>query len=288
MSEDLDESLAYKALVEDTFNKRSEQYDNNDTLHPPLCQHLVQLAQISAGDSVLDVATGTGTAAFAAADCAGPNGWVMGIDLSDAMLDKARAKLKALDSGRQSVLEFLCRDAEFAEFPANTFSSVLCSNGMAYLGDVRSAVARIHRWLRPGGTFAFNNPQAPMFPLSGIIADICQTRFGVEVPDPAATLGAPERIRTVLTAAMYCDIEVTQTQEHDVRCDMCPEEYAERIFRVTETFPSAPLAQLTSDQVAELKALYMPPAMEMAKAYRHGNDIHAPYTMLWGIAKKQE
>lgn len=57
------------------------------------------LALCCAGDSVLDVATGTGTAAFAAADCAGPNGWVMGIDLSDAMLDKVQSHTPAARAG---------------------------------------------------------------------------------------------------------------------------------------------------------------------------------------------
>ena len=76
----------YKDRVKNFWQGRGEGYDVNNNFHPPLCVYLVHLAGISPGSAVLDVATGTGSVAFAAADVVGPSGRVLGVDITDAML----------------------------------------------------------------------------------------------------------------------------------------------------------------------------------------------------------
>ena len=79
-----DAGAAYKERVRDMWRRRGPGYDVNNTLQPPLCQKLVQLANITAGATVLDVCTGTGTVALEAAEKAGSGGRVLGIDISEA------------------------------------------------------------------------------------------------------------------------------------------------------------------------------------------------------------
>lgn len=70
--------------------QRATTYDANNSFHPPLCEQLVALADIAPGSSILDVCCGTGTVAFAAAAAAGPTGRVVGVDISEAMLEQVK------------------------------------------------------------------------------------------------------------------------------------------------------------------------------------------------------
>lgn len=81
----------YKNRVRDMWRQRGATYDVNNSFHPPLCQRLVDLAGVQPGASVLDVCCGTGTVAFAVAAAAGPIGRVVGVDISEAMLEQVCA-----------------------------------------------------------------------------------------------------------------------------------------------------------------------------------------------------
>ena len=86
-----DAGAAYKDRVRDMWRRRGPGYDVGNALHPPLCRKLVQLAQVPPGATVLDVCCGTGNVAFDVAMQAGPDGKVLGIDISEAMLEQVRS-----------------------------------------------------------------------------------------------------------------------------------------------------------------------------------------------------
>src|SRR6185295_11910037 len=79
-----------------------------------LALHLTRLAQVAAGDRVLDVGTGGGVVALAAADAAGPSGRVVGVDISEAML--ARARERAAARGLAERITLRTMDAEALAF----------------------------------------------------------------------------------------------------------------------------------------------------------------------------
>ena len=89
----------YKQRVAQQFDRRAPRYDCDNSYHPPLAARLVQLAALQAGESVLDVATGTGLVALQAAQEVGPTGSVLAIDLSPAMIALVGAQQCA--GGRQ-------------------------------------------------------------------------------------------------------------------------------------------------------------------------------------------
>jgi protein-L-isoaspartate(D-aspartate) O-methyltransferase len=83
----------YKQEVIDFFNSRTS-YDNDYTIRRTL--PLLELAQLQKGQKVLDLATGTGIIAIAAAQIVGSEGKVIGVDFSSGMLEQARRKIEEL------------------------------------------------------------------------------------------------------------------------------------------------------------------------------------------------
>jgi arsenite methyltransferase len=105
-------------------------------------------AVIRIGDTVLDIGSGSGTDAFIAAELVGPGGRVIGLDLTEAMLDKLRANAAAAGVAN---LELLAGNAESIPLP-DASVDVVSSNGVLNLvPDKPRAIQEIARVLRPGG-----------------------------------------------------------------------------------------------------------------------------------------
>jgi arsenite methyltransferase len=106
------------------------------------------LGEIVAGERVVDCGSGSGTDALIAGRLVGPTGWVVGVDMTPEMLNKARAN--AADAGLPGV-EF--REGVLERLPVETgWADVVISNGVLNLvPDKAAALAEMHRVLRPGG-----------------------------------------------------------------------------------------------------------------------------------------
>ncbi len=109
---------------------------------------LLTCASLARGERVLDVACGTGLVRFDAARAVGKAGRVVGVDLSDRMLDAARHRAQ---SERTSNVDFARMDAESLALPDASFDVTLCALGLMYLPDPARAVREMRRVLRPGG-----------------------------------------------------------------------------------------------------------------------------------------
>lgn len=77
---------AYKGRVKDKFEKRASTYDESNEFYPRVVQMLLKYSPLRHGDSVLDVATGTGFVAFEALEVVGSSGSVVGVNISNAMV----------------------------------------------------------------------------------------------------------------------------------------------------------------------------------------------------------
>lgn len=111
---------------------------------------------IEATDRVLDVGCGTGKSSRDAARRA-HDGAVLGVDLSERMLDDARRR--SAEEGLTNV-EFLHADAQVHPFEPGSFDVAISVFGAMFFADPPAAFANIRRSLRPGGRIAFLSWQA--------------------------------------------------------------------------------------------------------------------------------
>lgn len=159
----------------------------------PIAELLAEEAGLRAGDSVLDVACGSGNAALAAArrGCR-----VTGLDYVPELLGKARDRARA-EGLTVAPVE---GDAESLPFEQASFDRVLSVVGVMFAPDQERAAAELLRVCRPGGTIAL----ASWTP-EGFIGDLFRL-VGTYAPPPAgvrspALWGSDEHVRRLLSDA---------------------------------------------------------------------------------------
>ena len=97
------------------------------------------------GDTVLEVACGTGLVALKVAKRVSK---VYGIDISEPMIDEAKKKAK--ETGIQNV-EFSVKDAYALSFDNNMFDTVICNNALHNMKEPEKTLSEIKRMLKTGG-----------------------------------------------------------------------------------------------------------------------------------------
>jgi ubiquinone/menaquinone biosynthesis C-methylase UbiE len=117
-------------------------------LTAPVTARMLDLADLAAGTRVLDVGTGTGDTAISAARRVGPDGFVLGIDVADGMLQLAREKAARETNVN---LEFRQRDAEMFDELPRTFDVALARWSVMYMADPERALQQTCRALKPTG-----------------------------------------------------------------------------------------------------------------------------------------
>lgn len=116
-----------------------------------ITERMLRLAAPRAGQRVLDLACGVGNPAFDLARLVGPEGRVLGLDLSGPMV--AEARTLAAELGAANV-EFRTIPGEHElGVPAGGFDVATCRAGLQYMPDRRGAVRAVLAALRPGGRF---------------------------------------------------------------------------------------------------------------------------------------
>ena len=138
--------------VRGVFDSVAPKYDvMNDLmsmgLHRAWKAYTVMVANLHAGDRVLDIAGGTGDLALAFSKQVGSTGLVVHTDINEAMLSTGRNRL--LDAG--VVLPTLVCDAEKLPFPDNYFDVVSVAFGLRNMTHKELAIQEMHRVLKPGG-----------------------------------------------------------------------------------------------------------------------------------------
>lgn len=106
----------------------------------------IAAAELASGMAAIDVATGTGKVAEGLADVVGPFGRVLGVDLSPAMIARARGAYHD-----RVELEFVVANALDLPAADGSFDAATIAFGMRNLPDYRRGFAEMRRVVRPGG-----------------------------------------------------------------------------------------------------------------------------------------
>ena len=106
------------------------------------------MGRLAAGERVLDLGSGAGTDSLVAAQMVGPDGHVTGIDMTAAMIAKARAA--ATEMGIANV-EFVESEAEQLPFADGSFDVVVSNGVIDLIPDKDAVFAELYRVLAPGG-----------------------------------------------------------------------------------------------------------------------------------------
>lgn len=205
----------HKQQVARVYNLASPGYDKPALqFFPRTAGRLVELARIQGGDHVLDVGTGTGVAAFAAAGKVGASGQVVGVDIGADILDQARRKL---DAATYPSISFALGDMEHLEFSDESFDVVLSASSLFFLPDMPSGLREWKRVLKPGGCLAVSGyGEAAFRPMSDLFEARIRS-YGVKLASPTRPfswqrLTEPELCLSLFRNTGLVNIEVFSEQ----------------------------------------------------------------------------
>ncbi len=145
-----------ETYVKDVFTEIASYYDEmNEIMTMGMVQGWHKFLLDKAGDftgkKCLDIGTGTGELAFLDAERAGPDGEVIGVDITPKMLEFAEIKMKALNLPKDVVFEE--GDALDLKYEDNSFDIVSSGYMLRNVTDVQQAIDEMYRVLKVGGKF---------------------------------------------------------------------------------------------------------------------------------------
>ena len=202
--------------IQRMFDDISGSYDRLNDLMTAGLHHRwrdmgVMLAGVGPGSAALDVCCGTGDFAFALRRVVGPEGRVIGIDISDEMLKVAREK-----SGRNQLwVEFVNGDVLELPFGDGEFDACTVGFGIRNVPDIERAFGEMRRVCRPNGRvicLEITQPQMPVFkqfyglwfnhavPVLGRLAAGDESAY-TYLPESVKRFPAPEELKAIMQSA---------------------------------------------------------------------------------------
>jgi len=197
----------YKQEIADLYTRRSQSYDNSDW-HLQIAQRLVEYGRVSRGQQVLDIATGTGHVAIAAAQIVGAQGRVIGVDISAGMVDVARNKAQELSLNNT---EFVLADAENLDLPDNSCDRIFCSSAFIWMSNLHAALTHWHTFLKPGGILGIHAFADTAF-VGGVVTQKVAEKYGISFNMSKPT-GTVKKCRNLLEQAGFKEIEIKIEQD---------------------------------------------------------------------------
>lgn len=186
--------------------------DRLDRQLSPLGLTAMAALDLAADNRVIDVGCGCGQTSLELASEVGPDGAVLGIDISAPMLEVARRR--AAQAGLANV-QFLEADAQTHGFRAGGADALFSRFGVMFFADPTAAFSNLRKALRPGGRLGFVCWRPLMlneWMLAPLRAALPHFPAPPPPPDPLApgpfAFADPERVRGILTGAGFTGVDI--------------------------------------------------------------------------------
>ena len=145
----LDDAQARTAA---TYNAAADAYDEPaNSFWERFGRRTIERLSLKRGSRILDVCCGSGASAIPAAETVGPEGSVLGIDLAEKLLERARRKA---DARRLTNVEFRIGNMLDLPLQNSRFDAVVCVFGIFFVPDMVAAVKSLWSVVSPGGKLA--------------------------------------------------------------------------------------------------------------------------------------
>lgn len=191
-----------------TWASRREQIE---AVCAPLREAMLRDLDPQLGDTVLELAAGTGDTGFDAAERVGAEGRLISSDFAPTMLEEARKR--GAERGVENV-EYGVIDATEIGLEDDSVDGVLCRFGYMLMTDVEAALSGTRRVLRPGGKVSlavWGSPEQNPFFMIPAISLIQRGHMPPPEPPPAPglfSMADPERIKGLLRNAGFEGVRV--------------------------------------------------------------------------------
>lgn len=204
----------FKTHISGVFSRASSSYDRTGPrFFSHLGKKLIEFARIPPRARVLDVACGRGAVFVPASTAVSATGQVIGIDISEGMIEQARSEVSLQGLANTKVLKM---DAESLDFPDSSFDFVLCGLCLFFFPNLDQALTGFLRVLKPGGRLVASTFQAVEDARTKRWDELDDAFKDYLKPVPSAVtkkLDSEAEIRQVLSQAGFSEIEVMPQKE---------------------------------------------------------------------------
>jgi SAM-dependent methyltransferase len=232
-----------------------------------------------AGQTILDLAAGTGDLGFIAAERVGESGKVLCTDFATQMVEAAR---RTGEARGLSNVEYRVLDAEKMDLDDESVDGVLCRWGYMLMADPAAALRETRRVLRDGGTLAFAVWQTPeRNPWAALPGMTLVQRGHMPPPEPGApgifAMGDAERVAALVTGAGFGDPQLEELT-FDWR-------YSAEDLWDTLTRLAGPLARVINELPEEERQQTRSAIEESLGQYRQDGELVVP-AACWGVVAR--
>jgi SAM-dependent methyltransferase len=226
----------------------TDHQEHQDQVLRPVSDRLIAVAAPKPGDRVIDVGCGCGATTIDFAARVSPGGEILGLDISEPMLARARGRAQ-----QHQAIRFELGDATVYDFQPNEADLIVSRFGVMFFADPARSFANLRRGLKPGGRLAFTcwreakrNPFfiLPLREAGKHAPPLPET--DPEAPGPFA-FASEARVRRVLTDAGFADLVL---EPHDLELDIAIGRGLETAVRAAMTIgPTSRMLDGQSDAV---------------------------------------
>lgn len=254
------------------------------TMFQPVTQALIDDAGIVAGQSVLDVAGGSGEPSLTIAETVGARGSVTCTDAIAEMV--AAAEKEAQRRGVTNVVFRQCA-ADSLPFAANLFDAVVCRLGVMFFPDPLTGLSEMLRVTKPSGAIALAVwGRSDLNPFSYMITDVVARHFGAAAPADPNAPGAFRFAESGSLAAVLAEAGAADVRERllkfQIAAPISPKQFWEMRSETSGTLREklATLSPIQADALAQ-------EAQAAVRDFFQENQMSIPAQMIIVSARKQ-